>query len=365
MGGGNKGSLPIRNFAGCSGAGTVPVTLEEVKARLKALQPGPIGEAGEAYLAAAKALSEASRRLHRHAELLAEHWKGDAAQGAVKQMGQLNATACELANKTQQTGSTAKWLSGDEMLGWYKHQGDVIGDGFIRNSGDDENARKVLAALSHRYNEANMSMPESVDKDLPPRDIGERGDNQAGNNRTNAGNVGGAGGIPHTRADSVRHQNDNPSPGAIHGSSREGSFLGGSASESGPYDPGGKVGGTDLAGLTPNAEHLGAGGIGLEQTGLGRFGSEGSGVGEFGQHNFGSTLSPGGIPKPGEIERDGVEGRNDSRTVPSSTGARNNGISTPTGSRDEDSEERDRACWIVEDEELWSPDDNVTPSIIE
>jgi hypothetical protein len=357
MSGENKGSLRIRNFVGCTGSGAEPITLEEVKARLRALRPGPIGNAGEAYLVAAKALSEASRRLHRHAEVLAEHWKGDAAQGALKQLGQLNTTACELANKIQQTGSTAKWLSGNSMLGWYKHQGDVIGDGFIRSSGDDENARKILAALSHRYNEANMSMPESVSKDLPLADNrGGRGglDTAPSASTARPSAMGAARVQDGSQGPEIRPFHDNysgespPTEGGV--------GFGHSASDSNV--------GTDLAGLPRGLESTGAGApdayspsnVDLGQNGLGIVGQSAD--------PLGNSVDANGVRMP--RQRPEFDAGRPIEGSPSTSQQRSNvGAPVAGQSRDEDERERDRCYWLTEDEEIWGACNDVAPPVIE
>jgi hypothetical protein len=362
MNAGNRGSLPIRSSTGCTAAAAVPITLEEIKARLKALQPGPISAAGETYLAAAKALGDASRRLHRHAEVLTEHWQGEAAEGALQQMGQLNTTTCELASKSHQTGTTAKWLGANEMLNWYKHQGDTIGDGFLHTDGDDERARQVLARLSDRYNEANLAMPENVEKDLP---IGDRGDTDvSGLGRQ----PGGASGIGHG-GNGVAGGNLNSR--GVHFNSLDGNSP--NPMKEAPSSTIGGEGNTDLAGLEhPSLAGIGTGGVdthGLSGSGLGIAGSSASGFTTSGQ----GLASPGagglGTGGAGEIGAgeliNGPSKNGIGRSSSGSTAARYAGNGMPVGSSNQEEGERERSLWLPEDEEIWCGIDDVAPPVIE
>jgi hypothetical protein len=368
----NKGTYVIRNscpyvpdYAATGGGG---FNMDSVKAMLASMQPGHVAEVGQAYTAAANALSTAADRLHQHARRVAEAWSGENAQTALKQLGQLNTTAAELQEKSAATGGTYTWL-GTEILPWYQNQGETMGAGLIHTGGDDDAAIELLDRMDHRLVEGYNSVPESISKDLPPlpRDAGEIGDPWLGDGR-DTGITSTAGTPP--SVPSVPSFSDPTSEtatwhGADPGDLRDhpGSDLPGPADGGTGIPPTGGTGlpgagGTDLAGA--------GGGIGPDPFGAGGLG--GGAGGAAGGLGAGTGGGPGagvlGMGAPGS----GGAGRSRSAGENARGAGGRAGLGAPMGAGGgqggKDDEERERSTWLTEDEDVWTADGDIAPPVI-
>jgi hypothetical protein len=366
----NKGTYVIRNscpyvpdYATTGGGG---FNMDSVKAMLTSMQPGHVAEVGQAYLAAANALTAAADGLHEHARRVIEAWSGENAQTALRQLGQLNTTATELQEKSATTGRTYTWL-GTEILPWYKDQGQSMGAGVFRGGGDDKAALELLDRMDHRLVEGYNAVPGSITKDLPPplKDIGFQGiDDDGGTGGTNR--TGTPPSVPSVPAPGNPsdvppwHRDDSGiPPGTVPGD--PGSDFPGPAGGGTGIPPGGAglpgAGGTDLAGA--------GGGIGPDPFGAGGLG--GGAGGAAGGLGAGAGGGPGagvlGMGAPGSAGA----GRSRSAGENRGTGGRA-GLGAPMGAGGgqggNDEEERERSTWLTEDEDVWSADGDITPPVI-
>jgi hypothetical protein len=361
------GPLDLPGYAESGGEG---LSHAAVKAMLSHMQPEYVKTVGNAYLAAARALGDASARLHRHAGTITEAWSGENAGTALKQLGQLNTTAAELQEKSAQTGTTFSWL-GTEILPWYRDQGRTMTDGDFNTGADDQRAIELLDRMDNRLTQGYNNTPEVIQKHLPPGtgtgdvwgDLGDPGRPRVGD--TDAG----------------RSPVSDPfSPPPIDPFTKPGEPFAGPGSPSGigpggpgsplPGDPGGvgtdvpDGGSTDLAGM--------GGGIGADPFGAGLGGGLGGGAGGLGA-GAGSIGGPPGSGAPGMIGPGGMGGMGAQKSPGQGrSGSAKTGQSPLMGGAGAgaggggagDEEERERTTWLTEDEDVWGDDSDTAPPVI-
>jgi len=94
------------------------MSAEEIMEILRGLDPGSVAAAGASYLAAADALDTLAERIARHAQALAEHWDGAAADAALDCMRDSRERARSAAARAKQAGAALTWLGGEVLPGF-------------------------------------------------------------------------------------------------------------------------------------------------------------------------------------------------------------------------------------------------------
>ncbi|HEU5156801.1 MAG TPA: hypothetical protein VFU43_07370 [Streptosporangiaceae bacterium] len=363
----NRGTFYIRNscpyvpdYATTGGGG---FTMDSVKAMLSAMDPGHVAAVGQAYLAAADALTTAADRLHEHARRVTEAWSGENAQTALKQLGQLNTTAAELQEKSATTGRTYNWL-GSEILPWYRDQGRSMGHGAISDGGDDTAALELLDRMDHRLVEGYNAVPESITKDLPPDPGASRGDlgirDPGGTQDPWSGPPGGVPSVPSPGSPSDLAAWNGADSGTPTGAPPHGPGSGFPGPAGGGAGlPG--AGGTDLAGA--------GGGVGPDPFGAGGLGGgAGAAGGGLGAGAGGPGAGVLGVGAPGSLGA-GSGGRSRSAGENARGAGGRAGAGGPMGAGGgqggEGEEERERTTWLTEDDDVWSADGDIAPPVIE
>lgn len=415
---GNRDSYVIRNA--CIATPKTPESwkLEDVKRVLQATNPGRVTAAGQAYQQAGETFSEVASALNSHMAKLKSAWSGDAAEGALTQMRQLQATSENLAQVTNQAGQALE-RHGTAYLGWYKQQGQILGPGFFYTGGDDKYARELLDRMNVRVAETYNAMPDQITKDLPDvkrpegpgldarsttagRGVGASAAGPAGGEigpggpgwpgtpgipespgGVGAGSPPGGAGLPAgTPPGGLVPGGAGPAPG---GGSGPGDLIYVPPGGIGPAPvgtgpgippvpggigpapaiPGGLPGGGYLPGLLPPGGTPG----GIVPIAPGRPGFPGSGTrpGAAGLRppGFGGVLPAGGVVGAGGGNRSGL---------PSGAGGRGGGlrgigpngvIGAPMGAGQGGTEsEGERTTWLVEDEDIWHDDTPTVPPVI-
>lgn len=365
----NKGTFIIRDscpyvpdYATNGGGG---LTMESVKAMLDSIRPKHVVEVGQAYLAAADALTTATNQLHEHAKRIVEAWSGKNAKTALEQLGQLNTTAAELQEKSATTGRTYTWLGG-EILPWYQGHAANLDHGFFNDSGDDTAALEFLDRMDHRLVQGYNNVPDHIRKDLPPTpDVFEGPLGRKDPGGINDPWSGPPGGVP--------------SVTPLGGPSGLDPWRGtdpGNPTGTMPNDPGGGIDPAGVgggpppggAGLPGSTDLAGAGGAGLDPFGAGGLGG-GAGGAAGGLGGGPGAGGPGigalGMGMPGSPGT----GRSRSSGKNAQGGGGKAGLGGPMGAGGghggKDEEERERSTWLTEDDDIWSADGDVTPPVIE
>jgi hypothetical protein len=237
--------------------------METVKSMLTNMRPGHVADVGDAYLAAANALADATTQLHQCAQRLTDVWSGKDAELALGRLRQLNVTASGLHDASLKTARTYTWL-GREILPWYQNEGERMGPGYVRGPGDDQDAFEMLDRMDNRILQGYIHMPPSISKDLPPPP-GDSG--FQGNDNVDGGRTGSPSGDPYGLPSTGTPGAPGGQPGIDPSGHGVGVPDGAGSNLSG-------AGGTDLAGA--------GGGVGADPFGAGGLGAGGLGGGGLG-----------------------------------------------------------------------------------
>lgn len=358
--------------------------LEQLRQRFEQINADSVHTVGTAYVSAASALATAARNLEQHAEQLSGRWRGKTATTALRQMGQLNTTAVEMANKSRDTGDPLKWLA-TTILPWFRDTGSGLDHGGRVHVGpidmgrEDGQARDLMDRLNNRLAEAHNAMPERVVKDLPPApgrdDHGPLGTRPIPSGGGPPPSFGGPGGELPDGPGSYPGPGDpyNRDPdGGLHTQpdyTRPITTAPGLYTPGDPYGPGGEYpgpggglpgDGTSLAGV-PDGGGFGGG--------PGSYGGGGAGTGGFGDPAPGGSYSgTGGAPGsgPGAGGTPFGPGGAGARPAGAGTGGLGRGMVPPMGGAGgQDEQERERSTWLTEDEDVWGLDNNLPPPVIE
>ncbi|MFB4308695.1 hypothetical protein [Actinomadura sp. GTD37] len=375
----NTEHYPIRDGMAFGSHNADGMSHDDVKKKLKSLNPGKVGDASTAYKDAADVLAEMTDELtNNFAKKIIKHWKGDYAQKALDQLGQVYTTAGKLSDDSHNNATLYSWYKHD-VLDWYKTQGETMTDGYVHTGGDDKNARNLMNRFIGRMQEAFNGHPLKITKDLPGQRGGVNdtppggdppggtppggtppGGTPPGGFKTDPGGDGpklptsdGAGsfnpsgsGNPFAPGGNSPFSPDgagsySPSPG---GTSPFGS--GGTS----PFGSGAGGPGTDLAGMPPG----GGGGGGLPSGGGAGFGADPGGLGGANAAG-GPAGGPGGALGSGPgAGAGGAAGR----------GMPMGGMPMGQGAQGGKGEERERNTWLTEDEDVWGADDDTAPPVI-
>ncbi|MGH3389252.1 MAG: WXG100 family type VII secretion target [Actinomadura sp.] len=312
--------------------------LEAIQARFSSTDPGAVIDAGYTYGLVADNLSEAEDEVARAIRYLTDHWRGDAADTALRELRKLEANARELSTRTRQTGDTLRQYG--KILD--KYQLVTLDPGFIRTKSDDRYAQQLMARLNTRTAEAYDALPDQVglaDANVSP----------AAAPSTAGGTIGGASGGGSSAL---------PGP-AVHGPG--GAGTDGSGARLGP---GGDAagGGTDLAGMPGTGPGPGTGlGPGLGPGG-------GSAMPGAGAVPGGAVGSPGAgttaFIGPGAGQGRGMAGGRGAGLGRSGViGAGGLVGGAPAGGSDGE-EERSREFWLAEERDTWSGDGAVVSGVV-
>lgn len=94
---------------------TATMESQEIMDLLHNLDPGGTWQTGHHFAQVGEALNVIATRLARHAEHLADHWRGSGATRAIRQLKNTHDYVAELAAQANQTGEAMKWLGNDVM----------------------------------------------------------------------------------------------------------------------------------------------------------------------------------------------------------------------------------------------------------
>lgn len=405
----SAGSYPVKTnaVAGFSGAGMSSSQVMEI---LRRLDPGAVADAGAAHAQLGAVLDQVANRLTQHAQALAEHWSGSAAQAAMGKFQQLHDQMTVLSRQATQVGSVLTWL-GTQVLPWAKAlpdpstgsvSSDIFGGG---GQAADERARQYISTLSEYLVQANDNLPDTIGNAgaYPPRGTGNSPSGAAsgagsvsgaGPGQSSAGSGPAGGGIGGTRSPGLSGSGP-PSPGSAgFGSGTTPAAVPVSSLQGMPSPVS-----TGPSSVLPGAPVTGAGGTGAAGVAGGVAGVAGVAGGSAlsgAPVSPGVSAVPGGLQVPASPEASGVPvpdlglggmggvssasgpvsgdapapaGTAESAD-PSAAGGRDAGRATagfPMGGAAAGQPERDRRrhAWMYEDDEIWGADgtDCVPPVI--
>ncbi|GAA0567927.1 hypothetical protein [Actinomadura livida] len=376
----NTEQYPIRDGMAFGSHNASGMSHEDVKNKLKELKPEKVGDASTAYKEAAEALAEMTEELKNNfSKRIVQHWKGESAQKALDQLGQVYATAGTLSDDSHRNASLYAWYKHD-ILDWYKTQGQTMTDGWVHTGGDDDNARELMNNFIGRMKEAFEGHPLKIEKDLPSG-YGGGGDDPPGGPGPGPGGPGpfgggGGGGGKFGGAGSGFPSSDSASPFAPGAGSGSSPWNPGGG---GPFDPG--SGGPHLpgGGGVPGGGIPGGGGSlsGAPSSDLSSFPGGGGGGGGLpggmpgGGGGFGAD--PGGFgggagAGSGGVGPGGVGGGGMGAAGRGAAGMRGGmpmgGMPMAPGQGGKGGEERERETWLSEDEDVWGGDDDTAPPVI-
>lgn len=371
----NHEQYPIRDGLSFGSHDAGGMSHEDVKNKLKNLNPEKVGSASTAYKDAAEALAEMTDELRNNfSKKIIKHWKGEAAQKALDQLGQVYTTAGKLSDDSHRNATLYAWYKHD-VLDWYKTQGETMTDGFIHTGGDDDNARELMNRFIWRMKQAFEGHPLRIEKDLPSGYGG--GDEDPPPYGGGGGPYGGGGGGKFSGAGSGFGTSDGASPFspvASTGASPwdpagNGPFNPGG---SGPFDPGGDGPHLPGGGGVPGGGGSLSGGPSSDLSGFpggGGGGMPGGGLPGGGGGGFGAD--PGGFGGAGAGSGPGAGGLGGGMGGAAGRGAAGMRGGMPMGGmpmgapgQGGKGEERERQTWLSEDEDVWGGDDDTAPPVI-
>ncbi|MFF5260112.1 hypothetical protein ACFY4C_14275 [Actinomadura viridis] len=345
----------------------------EVKERFKKIDPGVVNDASAEYIKAANALADYTRKLEGYADKLIKHWKGENAQKALDQLGQVHRTSAKMSDKSLATSNSFKWY-GTEILPHYKAVGETMEDGWDDDDSDDNRwAKEKLERLFMRTAQSHNNVPQEVEQDLPERTGGNTpppgGPPGGGGGGVGGGGGGGGkfpGGSPGGMPDGGKFPDGDRSPFASLDNNRNphldpSSYTGtrpGSSQLAGLGDPGGASFGG--AGGGSNLSSMGDGG--------GMPGGGGGGLGGGGG-NYPGGGGPGGLGS-GAVGTAGMGGGAFRGAGAGAGAGRMGGMPMGgmpmggAGQGNQGEQERERETWLTEDEDVWGADDDTAPPVI-
>lgn len=343
--------------------------IDEMNQILDGLQPEPVGKAGTKYSAVATRMNTTITDLYKHAQTLSEHWGGDDADGAMKQMQKMYNQAQQIQSTSDSTGST---LSGhSRTLANFKNPSNrpkgasgletglsiaagPLGFGADR-AAHNHAAREYMSHLQSDTKDANSYFPAHIrsDQAYSTQDSynPNEGDPGGPGNPKVPGGGGGGGHIP-SGGGAGGHIPGSGTGGHIPGSGTGGHIPGSGGhipgSGTGGHIPGGGglggAGGTDLAGF--HAPGGGGGGLG-------------GGLGGDPMGGAGSGLTGG----PGALGN-GLGGGLGAGAGAGGAGAAGRGMMPMMGGHNQGEKERERSTWLTEDEDVWGGDGDAAPPMI-
>ena len=154
--------------------------IDEMNQILDALQPEKVASAGKKYNAVAARMNTTIDDLYKNAQTLSEHWGGDDADAAMKQMQKMYTQAQQIQSTSSDTGST---LSGHaETLKNFKNPANrpkgasgleegisVVAGGLLGGGADrsyhNAQARNYMSALQNDTKQANGYFPAHIRSD--------------------------------------------------------------------------------------------------------------------------------------------------------------------------------------------------------
>ncbi|MCO6006777.1 hypothetical protein NE236_17465 [Actinoallomurus purpureus] len=354
-------SLPMRAGApsGTPGGYNDPADIDKL---LKQTAPGHVTQAGKDYQKFASAHGNFAGDMVTVRDILHEAWGGEDAGAAQSALREIWASSAALDQTANEFGTALE--DHGKNLAWYKKR--------PAPSKDLAEARSWMAGANERISQAWMAMPSEVSTSLPASgDIGGYSPD-AGASPTGGGPAGGgpAGG---------------PAAGGASGSGGHAPGFGGGGTGSSGHVPGGGghlpgTGGsnTKLAGWTPTPSGPGLGGSG------GGIGPLPSTPGIPGVGSGSPTPGLGGAVPPGGVgginpwsSRWGQAGTGwgtggaasaaaeEAQAAEASAASRAGMMGPAVGAgADRGERERERATWLVEDEDVWNDGIEAGPQLI-
>ncbi|MCO5966918.1 WXG100 family type VII secretion target [Actinoallomurus soli] len=350
---------------------------DTVRRMIAATQPAKITTAAAAYDAMGTALNELQTALYDAAKVLAGCWGGPAADNAQQVLRCLYTTAEELVIRSNETAKTLQWYGGS-ILPMYRS---IQWPENTRSPAATTAADQIMKNLNERIAQTWDGMPPQIERTLPR--FAGRGDGSpdADADADGADRLGTSGakrqaghvriGVPRMPEHPSRTSRGGPTSRShglaekpIGDSSGLPSGLGTGLAGMAPSEPGSLKGGLGLGGGPPLGDvPAGPGGADLGGPMVQAFsGTIGPGGSLFGSGAGSSLFNEESSPSPGrETGTRQRLGAGESRA-----GARGSGEAGPmiSGGRRPDEKERQRTVWLVEDQDVWTGEAEVAPSVI-
>ncbi len=352
------------------GAGWLEVWDDKIDAMnqiLDAIQPDQVETASKRYGAVATRMSKTVDDLYKHAQTLSEHWGGDDADKAMKQMQKMYTQAQQIQTVSDQTNWT---LGGHaETLRQYKDPSNrpqgagaietgvaVVAGGLLGAGADrayhNKQAANYLNALQNAAKTDNSTFPKEIVSDQASADFGAYTPiDRNGPDIPHVPGGGGGGHIPSGGSGHIPNTGSGHIPNTDNGhipTTHDGHLPPGTGHEHYPGSIGG--GHSKLAGFDPG----GGGGGGLGGGGLGGGGLGGDPLGGGGLSGAGAGgLSGAGAGGLGSGAGAGAAGAGGRGMMPMAPGGHGQG-----------EKERERSTWLTEDEDVWGSDGDAAPPLI-
>ncbi|WP_187233755.1 hypothetical protein [Actinomadura sp. HBU206391] len=334
---------------------------EELKKIVMEMKPGQVETAGAAFTAMATRMYESVELIYKQARRLSEHWGGNDAVAAMKQMQKAYDQANEIYRKSHQTGSALEThakmqKSWQESMGgghWYGSDWMGVG-GAAGLATRNYQAGQLMDQLQDQTVQSNNNFPKTIQADMPDTYASPFGRTPKPGGMPPGGGVPPGGGMP-PGGGSLPSGGNLPDGGKLPG----GGNLPDGGSGGGRFPGGGDFsgGGSELAGL-PGGGGGGLGGGGLGAGGGLPGGGAGAGgglpAGGVGAGGLAAGGLPGGLPGAGALGKNAL-GAGGMGGMPMGAGG---------GGQGGNEEERERTTWLTEDEDVWGADGDATPPVI-
>ncbi|GAB3986981.1 hypothetical protein GCM10029978_103850 [Actinoallomurus acanthiterrae] len=348
-------SLPMRAGApsGTPGGYNDPADIDKL---LRQTAPGYIKKAGKDYQTFASAHGKFAGDMVTVRDILHEAWGGEDAAAAQSALREIWASSAALDQAANEFGTALK--NHGQNLDWYQKRS------YASPSKNLAEARSWMAGANERIAQAWTAMPSEVSTTLPPGGSHGGYSPDAGAGPTG----GGPGGDPA----------GGPGAGGASGSGGHVPGFGGGGTGSSGHVPGGGgqlpgTGGsnTNLAGWTPTPSSPGIGGSGggagplLNDPGIPGVG------GGSPTSGLGGAMPPGGVGSINPLtSRWGAGGAaaaatQEAQAAEASAASRAGMMGPAVGAgADRGERERERATWLVEDEDVWNDGIEAGPQLI-
>jgi uncharacterized protein YukE len=345
--------------------------IDEMNQILDALQPEAVDKAGTKYSAVATRMNTTISDLYKHAQTLSEHWGGDDADGAMKNMQKMYNQAQQIQSTSSTTGST---LTGHaQTLRNFKNPANrpqgagaletglsvvagPLGFGADR-AAHNHAAREYMSHLQGYTKDANANFPAHIRSDqayagqtqyTPNTTPDPNGGGGGGGGGGGAGHVPGAGGT------------GGHIPGSGTGGHIPGSGTGGHIPGSGT---GGHIPGSGTGGDIPGSGDLGGAG-GTDLAGFHAPGGGGGLGGGLGGDPMGGAAGGGLAGGPGALGGAGGGLGAGAGAGGAGAGMAGRGMMPMMGGHGQGEKERERSTWLTEDEDVWGGDGDAAPPMI-